>query len=181
MAPHATLFPVSAKPTGRPVRPPSTVDLDLTYFRSTYEAHHGHPLVRATARSWIEDRKHLKRLAEVLPDQATRHAFLAAYAEDTNPFVIEHGHLLRYAMQEWRFQQLKRAAERAVDIVVREAALTRPAPSEPTPEERARIHARWQQQQQQRPSPPRRDTTDLVAKFKAAQEAYHARQVRRGA
>jgi len=91
-----------------------TPDPDLSHFRATYEALHGRPLQRCSDAQWREERRNLKRLRALVPDDEERRAFLEGYARLTEPFVVDHGHLLRYALVEWRYHKLLHAAQAGV-------------------------------------------------------------------
>lgn len=107
------LFPVEKK---RKVRTVTDLDRDLAYFRGRYEAVRGERLVRA---NWAQEAHDMKRLRDAVPDETLRHALIDIWVEDTSPFVVERGHLLRYALLEWRFQQLIREAQARVQAAAR--------------------------------------------------------------
>lgn len=105
---EGVLFSIERKRKSRPV---TDLDRDLAYFRGRYHAVRGEALVRA---NWALEAHDMKRLREAIPDETLRHAFIDIWVEDTSPFVVERGHLLRYALLEWRFQQLIREAQARV-------------------------------------------------------------------
>jgi len=118
------LFPIEKKRKARAV---TDLDRDLAYFRGRYEAVRGEKLMRA---NWGQEAHDMKRLRDAVPDETLRHALIDVWVEDTSPFVVERGHLLRYALLEWRFQQLLREAQARV---LAQAAPVRPVLMDPGP------------------------------------------------
>lgn len=110
--PHQASF---LPPAARRQRAPSDLDRDLQVFRDAYEEAQGRPLRRASLQQWREEGRHLRRLRVLLPDEVERHAFLRAWADETDPYVVQQGHLMRHALLEWRFHKLVLKAERAVE------------------------------------------------------------------
>lgn len=105
--PRSTPLP----PPRRKPRVPTLLDRDFAYFQDRFITVRREPLLRV---SRADDYRSLKRLQALVPDEAVRHALLDLWVEDTAPFVVAHGHLLRYALVEWRFLPLLKQAEARV-------------------------------------------------------------------
>jgi hypothetical protein len=85
-----------------------------------FERAFGRPMQVA---SFAETTKQAKRLAELVPDEDLRVAFLAAYYRTSDPFLRERDYPLRLALVDGRFPKLLRQAERWVAARRRKIAL----------------------------------------------------------
>lgn len=103
----------ATRPVRRPKRTAQQTALfrEFTYFRDRYIEVRKAPLFRV---SMADDLRAIKRLQALVPEEPVRHAIYDIWVEDSSPFVVSQGHLLRYLLVEWRLQPALRQAEARV-------------------------------------------------------------------
>ena len=98
----------------RKLKPPTPTARAVDAWRAAWAAKYGHALVPPTNAAWLELKRHAKKIAELLPDEAERDAFFRWYLAIRDPYIGSREHPLRLALVAGRLEHGLAEARRAV-------------------------------------------------------------------